>query len=396
VRILFVNALGFLGGAEKWIVHLTDRLVPRGHAIEVAHDPRSPLGDLARAAGAGTWVPRGGFRNTLRTGPALAREIRARRIDVVVTTTRTDLKIGGFASRLAGHPGAVARLNSGWDPAEPIVTSGLKWRRRRLYHRHYVQLAATNSRAGKDDVVARGYLPPERVVPIYNGVDFSRFDPDRVAPGALRAELGIPAGAPLVASISRYVERKGQEFELEAAGRLTATRPDLHFVFVGPCRERERPYKERLIARAGLFAGKERIHFLGARDDVPAVLADADVLVRAALTEGLPNVALEAMAMRVPVVATGICGTPEAVLDGETGRLVPPADDRAVAAAVGELLDLPQERRAAMGRRGREHVLSRFGLDRMADEYEALFERALAERSDMAKSRWRRGMGGGG
>ncbi|HET6362895.1 MAG TPA: glycosyltransferase [Gemmatimonadota bacterium] len=387
MRVLFVNALGFVGGAEKWIVNLTARLVPRGHAVEVAHDPRSPLGGLARAAGAQAWVPRGGFRGSLRTGPVLAREIRARGIDVVVTTTRTDLKIGGLAARLAGHPGVVARLNSGWDPAEPIVTSGLKWRRRRRYHRHYVQLAATNSRAGKDDVVARGYLPPERVVPIYNGVDFSRFDPDQVAPGAFRAELGIAARAPLVVSISRYVERKGQEFEVEAAGRLTAERPELHFAFVGPCRERERPYKERLTARAGLFPGRARIHFLDAREDVPAVLADADLLVRAALTEGLPNVALEAMAMRVPVVATGICGTPEAVLDGVTGRLVPTADDQAIAAAVGELLDLPQDDRAAMGRRGREHVLATFGLDRMVDEYEALFERALAEREERPVAR---------
>jgi glycosyltransferase involved in cell wall biosynthesis len=385
VRILFVNALGFVGGAEKWIVHLTTRLVPRGHAIEVAHDSRSPLGELVRAAGAQTWVPRGEFRDSLRTAPTLARQIRARGIDVVVTTTRTDLKIGGLGARLAGHPGVVARLNSGWDPAEPVVTSGLKWRRRRLYHRHYVQLAATNSRAGKADVVARGYLPPDRVVPIYNGVDFSRFDPDQVARGAFRAELGISAEAPLVVSISRYVERKGQEFELEAAGRLTAGRPELHFAFVGPCRERERPYKERLLARAGILPGRERIHFLDAREDVPVILADADVLVRAALTEGLPNVALEAMAMQVPVVATGICGTPEAVLDGETGRLVPTADDRAIAAAVGELLDLPRERRAAMGQKGRLHVLARFGLDRMADEYEALFQRALAERAERGR-----------
>ena len=380
MRVLFVNAMGFVGGAEKWIVNLTGRLVRRGHSVEVAHDARSPLAGLARGAGAETWVPARGFRNSLWSAPPLAREIRARRIDVVVTTTRTDLKIGGLAARLAGHPGAVARLNSGWDPAEPVVTSGLKWRRRRLYHRHYVQLAATNSRAGKADVVARGYLPPDRVVPIYNGVDFSRFDPDRVRSGAFRAALGIPSEAPLVVSISRYVERKGQEFELEAAGLLTAERPDLRFAFVGPCRERERPYKERLLARAGMFTGRDRIHFLEASDDVPAVLADADVLVRAALTEGLPNVALEAMAMRVPVVATGICGTPEAVLDGETGRLVPTADDRGIAAAVGELLDLPADRRSAMGRRGREHVLSMFGLDRMADEYEALFVRALAER----------------
>jgi glycosyltransferase involved in cell wall biosynthesis len=381
MRILFVNAIGFVGGAEKWIVNLTRRLAPRGHAIEVAHDPRSPLGELARSAGAEAWVPAGAFRGPVRSARVLAREIRAREIDVVVSTTRTDLKIAGLAARLAGQPGVVARLNSGWDPAEPIRTSGWRWRRHRWYHRHLVQLAATNSAAGKSDLVARDYLPADRIVPIYNGVDADRFDPLRVERGGFRRELGIPPEAPLVVSISRYVERKGQEFEVEAAGRLTDARPDVHVAFVGPCRERERPYKERLIARAGLFSGRDRIRFLGDRDDVAGVLADADVLVRAALTEGLPNVALEAMAMEVPVVATAICGTPEAVLDGETGRLVPPGDDRAIAAAVEDLFGRSPEERRAMGRRGRAHVLERFTLDRMADAYEELFERALAERS---------------
>jgi glycosyltransferase involved in cell wall biosynthesis len=86
------------------------------------------------------------------------------------------------------------------------------------------------------------------------------------------------------------------------------------------------------------------------------------------------------MAMRVPVVATGICGTPEAVLDGETGRLVPLRDFASIVEAVGALLDLPPERRVAMGEKGRAHVLEHFTLDRMVDQYEALFERALAER----------------
>jgi glycosyltransferase involved in cell wall biosynthesis len=380
VRILFVNAIGFLGGAEMWIRNLTRCLVPRGHAVEVAYDPRSPLGDLARDAGAEAWIPAGGYRGVVRSARVLGDEIRKRSIDLVVSTTRPDLKIAGFGARLAGHSGVVARLNAGWDPTIPIVRSGWRWRRHRLYHRHLVQLAATNSRAGKQDLVERGYLPPERIVPIYNGVDFTRFDPDRIRRGALRAELGIPPDAPLVVSVSRYVERRGQEFEVEAAGRLTGSRPDLHVAFVGPCRERERPYKERLIARASQFPGRKRIHFLDATESVARVLADADVLVRAPLTEGLPNIALEAMAMRLPVVATGICGTPEAVLDGVTGRLVPLRDAPAIVAAVDSLLDLSPEARREMGERGRAHVLEHFTLDGMADRYEELFERALAER----------------
>ncbi len=381
MRILIVNAIGFVGGAERWIVHLVERLAPRGHAIEVAHDPRSPLGWLARAAGAGTWIPRSEFRGLVRSVPSFAREIRDGSYDVVVSTTRTDLKLAGFAARLAGHPGVVARLNSGWSPFDPVVTSGWRWRRHRWYHRHLVQLAATNSRTGKSDLVERDFLPPERIEPIYNGVDLARFDPESVPRGEFRAELGIPPGRRLVASISRFVPRKGQEVELEALGRIVSRRLDTHAVFLGPCRERERPYREALMARAGEFPGAGRIHFLEERDDVPRILADADLLVRAALTEGLPNCALEAQAMRVPVVATGICGTPEAVLDGETGWLVPPADDRALEEALeAALFRTPEDVLRRMGESGRAHVLEHFTLGRMADRYEALFERALAER----------------
>lgn len=203
MRILFVNAIGFVGGAEKWIVNLTRLLIPRGHEIQVAHDPRSPLGEMVEAAGAEAWVPSGGFRGPARSAGVLSGEIWRRGIEVVVSTTRTDLKIAGAAARLAGHPGVVARLNSGWHPSEPVTRSGWRWRRHRIYHRHFVQLAATNSRAGKFDLVARDYLPPERIVPIRNGVDLARFDPERVARGAFRAELGMPANAQLVVSVSR-------------------------------------------------------------------------------------------------------------------------------------------------------------------------------------------------
>jgi glycosyltransferase involved in cell wall biosynthesis len=242
-------------------------------------------------------------------------------------------------------------------------------------------LAATNSRAGKEDLVARDFLPADRIAHIYNGVDLSRFAPEAVARGRFRAEMGIPEDHRLIVSISRYVPRKGQEYELEGLGRLVSRRLDAQVVFIGPCRDREQPYKQKLMARAVGFPGAGPLHFIEERADIPEVLADADVLVRAALIEGLPNCALEAMAMRVPVVATGICGTPEAVLDGETGVLVPPAEASAIDRAVERLVfGKTDEERRAMGERGRAHVQENFALDRMVDEYEKLFERAVEGR----------------
>ena len=380
MRILFVNAVGFVGGAETWVVHLAERLAARGHAIEVAHDPASPLGDLSRAAGARAWTPRGGFRGVVRSAAALAREVRRGRYDVVVSTSRSDLKLAGFAARLAGHPGVVARLNSGWSPSEPVVTRGWRWRRHRWYHRHLVQLAATNSLAGKTDLVARGYLPEDRVTVIYNGVDGERFDPDRAQTGRFRAELGIAPDAELVVSLARFAPGRGLEAVVDALATLAARRRDLHAVMIGSCRSRHELFKAELAARAAALPGGERLQLLGPRDDVPGVLADADALVRVLSTEGLANVALEAMAMRVPVVAADISGMPEAVEDGRTGWLVPPDDVPAIVAAVQAVLDLPEEARRELVERARGRVLERFGMDRMADDYEALFERASAER----------------
>ncbi len=316
----------------------------------------------------------------MRSTASLAREIRRGRYDVVVSTSRSDLKLAGFAARLAGHPGVVARLNSGWSPSESLVTRGSHWRRHRWYHRHLVQLAATNSLAGKEDLVARGYLAEDRVTVIYNGVDGERFDPDRTDTGRFRAELGIGHGAELVVSLARFAPGRGLEAVVDALAALAAKRRDLHAVMIGSCRSRHEPFRAELAARAAALPGGERVRFLGPRDDVLRVLADTDALVRVLSSEGLANVALEAMAMRVPVVAGDISGNPEAVENGRTGRLVPPGDAPAIVSAVEDVLDLPEPARRGLLERARGRVLERFGMERMADDYEALFERARAER----------------
>ena len=176
--------------------------------------PRDP-GGLRSALAAGRPRARGGGRGVGAgrrvsrrdpVGPVLAAEIRRREVDVVVSTTRLTSRSPVLPRGWRGGR-APSRINSGWNPREQIVNSGWRWRRRRWYHRHLVQLAATNSQAGRADLVARDYLPPERIVPIYSGVDFSRFDPEHVERGAFRAELGIPRTR-RSSSRSRYCGRR--------------------------------------------------------------------------------------------------------------------------------------------------------------------------------------------
>jgi glycosyltransferase involved in cell wall biosynthesis len=373
MHVLIANGLPWMGGAERWAVHVARELAQRGHAIAVAHHPASELGVLAAEAGAAAfpWIP----------GPTggvggLARAIARGRFDVAVSTVRREHRAVGLAARLAGLPGSVARLMSGWAPDDGATACPRA--RRGWTHRRVVLLAAANSEAGRREAVRQGLLPAARVVAIRNGVDHARFDPDRVSRGRFRAELGIPRHDFLVVSISRFVERKGQAWELAALGPLVASRPDIHVAFVGPCRDEERVWRAGLVRRAAGFPGAARIRFLEERSDVPEILADADLLVRASVEEGLPNVVLEAMAMRVPVVATAICGTPEAVVDGSTGRLVPPRDPAELRRAVEDLALTPASRRTALGQGGRERVERLFGMRRMIDAYERLFDRAAS------------------
>lgn len=373
MRILIANGLPWTGGAERWAVHLARGLTERGHVVTLASHPASALGAQAREAGADVfpWAP-GKSSGTGR----LAQEIARGRFDVAVSTVRREHRRVGLAARLAGLPGSVARLMSGWAPDDRVPVWGRACRG--WTHRRVILLAAANSEAGRMEAVRRGLLPAVRVVAIRNGIDRRRFDPDRVPRGRFRAELGIPAHHALIVSVSRFVERKGQAWELAALGPLIASRPDVHVAFVGPCRDEERAWRAGLVRRAAGFPGAARIRFLEERSDIPEVLADADLLVRASVEEGLSNVILEAMAMRVPVVATAICGTPEAVVDGSTGRLVPPRDPEALRDAVGDLLRAPEGRRRSFGAAARERVERLFGMERMIEAYERLFERAAS------------------
>jgi glycosyltransferase involved in cell wall biosynthesis len=130
---------------------------------------------------------------------------------------------------------------------------------------------------------------------------------------------------------------------------------------------------ERTAERAGV---RDRVVFAGARDDAGSLLAELDVLALPSWTEGLPLVVLEAMARRRPVVATPVGGTPEIVVDGETGLLVPPRDPRALAAALRRLLDDPQLRER-MGEAGFARVRERFSADAMTERMLAIYDEVL-------------------
>ena len=219
-----------------------------------------------------------------------------------------------------------------------------------------------NSRATADAFVAAGGRA-SLVTVVHNGIDAAPFD--ALGPGtraAVRAELGIAGDVFLVGCFSRLHPWKGQTVLLDAVARM----PGVHALVVGGALfSGEAPYEAELRSRAQLPDLAGRIHMLGARDDVPRLLAACDVVVHASvLAEPFGRVLVEAMLAKRPVVATAAGGVPEVVSDGETGVLVPPGD----AQALGEALDALRRdpaRVAALSRRGADHARTRFSRETM-------------------------------
>jgi glycosyltransferase involved in cell wall biosynthesis len=261
----------------------------------------------------------------------------------------------------------------------PYLTAMQK--RVQRYACQFADCVLVNATAVKDWLIGEGY-DASKIVVIRNGVDLSRFtgpaDPDRT-----RRELGLPPGSLLVAVVSRLTRLKGLENLLEAAAMLKPRYPDARFLIVGETSPMEVPYLDELKQLADRHGVGDRVIFTGRRSDVPALLSAVDVSVMPSLNEALSNVLLESMAAGAPTVATRVGGTPEALVNEQTGLLVAPGDSRALANAVGRLLD-DRVLATQLGRAARQLIQDRFSVDRMVESTERLYTELLARKQRTA------------
>jgi glycosyltransferase involved in cell wall biosynthesis len=190
-----------------------------------------------------------------------------------------------------------------------------------------------------------------------------------------RASLGIPADGIVIGSVSRFTPLKGQEYLVDAVSLLRPQFSNLHLVLVGdgPTRTTiEQRAADKGIAAITTFAGQYN------NEQVFRVLRAFDVFVHASEAEGLPYVVLEAMSQRRVVVATDVGGTSEAVLDGETGLLIPAGDPQRLADAIRRVITDPS-RSEQMAKRGYEHFRENFTVELMVKKHESLYEQVIKE-----------------
>lgn len=218
---------------------------------------------------------------------------------------------------------------------------------------------------------------PEAITVLPNGIP----RPPTGDPRKLRDELGIDPDGQVVGVVAVLREEKRLDVFVRAIARLAPDFPRLHAVIAGDGPEREA--LEGLIAELGIG---DRLTLLGARRDVPDVLAGLDVAALSSRFEGSPLALMECMAAALPVVSTRVGGVPDLVVDGVTGLLVDPGDDEGMARAIGDLLRDP-ERAAAMGRRGQDRQQAEFDLGVMVDRMQDLYDRLWDEHAGRRNGR---------
>ncbi len=366
-RVLVFQNRFLLGGQEGQTV-LNVRTMDRSRFVPVVaclHREGEHLDDLARAGIRPVLVDVG--RHMLRPRTALevarlARLIRAEGIALVHAQDIYTNALGLLAARVAGVPAVATRVDLGHHVVgyrRPLTRLACRAADRVLVNALCVR-----------DLVVREGVDPDRVVVVRNGVDLESLDrASRRAP-----DPAPPPGEWITCVANMHHPVKGQTDLLVAFRELARSRPEVRLVLVGG--GVRRPLLEKLARELGVA---ERVHFLGFRRDVPALLARAALSVSASHAEGLSNAVLEAMASRLPVVGTAVGGTPELVRDGVNGLLVPPGSPGALARRMAEILGDPTRARR-MGERGRRIVEREFDLGQMRLGYDALYEELAAFR----------------
>jgi len=360
LSLMIVSSIRAYGGGEKWALETARGLVARGHRVALACRDRSELAERGLAAGLDVFIQPMPSDLSLPAVIRLAAHSRSWRPDVVLCCNQRALRLAGPAARLARVPRVVLRDG---------LQGSFHASRYNRWLSHLVDGFVVNADATRRELMA--WIPAERVRLIYNGIDLKPHDQVRDGTG-LRRELGCPASACVLLSIARLVQDKDHAALITAFHRIARMDERLRLWIAG-----EGPLRPILSAQVHRLGLTERVSFLGFRTDVPRLLAGADLLAIASVREGMPNVALEAMAARRPVVATAVAGTPEVVRDGETGLLVPPGAPDALAAALAQLIADPVRRRQ-MGERGRRRVEQLFEASVSLDRWEEYLLRLLA------------------
>jgi len=216
---------------------------------------------------------------------------------------------------------------------------------------------------------------------IPNGFDLESFRPDPQARASLRGELGLPQDARLIGVAARFHALKGHRNFVEAAARLHALLPDVHFVLCGRDVDRNNSELTDWI-HAGGVGLRDHCHLLGVRWDMPRFFSALDIATSPSVSEAFPTAVGEAMACGTPCVVTDVGDS--AVLVGDTGKVAPSGNPEALAAAWRELLTCDPVFLSHLGARARQRIQERFDVKVVVERYQQIYREVVGQTSKLA------------
>lgn len=346
-------------GGQRQVLFLARTLRARGRRFRLVCQPGSPLHDKAAAEGLPVLPLRMRSELDLWSVLKLARAMKRAGCRLAHFHDAHAVAVGKAAAALAKVPIRVISRRVDF----PVKS-------RRKYVKDIDAVVAISDEVKR--VLVKGGIPAKLVDVVPSGVDFGPFREasDR---DFLRRELGFRPDDFLVGIVAQLEDHKGHRYLIEATRIIKEVTPRVKLIVVG-----SGSLEMELTRQAQDLGVEDLVFFLGFREDVPRILASLDLFVLSSHLEGLGSSILDAMAAKLPVVATRAGGIPEVVVHGETGLLVPARNPSGLAEAV---LRLYKDRKlaAALGARGFQVVHESYSAEAMADRIVGIYER-IADR----------------
>ncbi len=356
MKILHVETGRHLYGGPQQVVYLVSALLQQGHDCTLICPPESGIDSAARSAA----IP---VRNLFCAGDLdlpfayrLTQFLQKSKPDLLHCHSRRGADmLGGLAASFADVPAVVSRRV---DNTEMRMLAALRYR-------PFQKIIAISEAIAK--VLEEHDVDGARIEVIRSAVDTARFA-GPADHAAFRAEYNIPKSATVLAAAGQLIPRKGHRYLLEAVADIHGAYPDLRLLIFG-----EGYLNNQLRSQAAALGLGDVVQFAGFRADLDDYMGCIDILVHPALTEGLGVVTLKAAAAGVPVIGFDAGGLREAVVDGETGILVPTEDIEELRKAIVTLL-AHGDVRERMGAAGKERMQNEFSIDTMVAHHIALYE----------------------
>jgi glycosyltransferase involved in cell wall biosynthesis len=359
-----------MGGAERLMVPILKHISRANfepHVCALGFKDGNLMADEIRQSGIPVVCLNVKHLRDLDTLPRLIGYLKGIGADLVHTQLETANILGNISAKLLRLPSVctIHVMHSMDIKLKSKLHQKVEW----FALNHFCDRVITVSEQNRQNHLALSGAPASQVSTLYNGIDLSDFlkldrQNERTS---VRKEMGIPVDANLLTTVAVLRPQKGIQFMIQALPKVLNSFPNTYYLVVG-----SGSFQSALIEEVKQVGINDRVIFAGMRKDVARLLTASDLFVLPTLTEALPTVLAEAMAAKLPIVASEVGGVPEMVSDGENGCLVEPEDVDGLANICSYLLNHP-EQCAAMGAEGWKIVDQKFNIERQVDQLSKLY-----------------------